>query len=74
MYTYLKNLFLDETMFIGLMRGLLLTFGVLAETGQLDPVLVGLPPMVAQFAGIAAVFSAAFIRSSSSASVPVKGK
>lgn len=74
MGAYFHALWTDQTMFIGLVRGLFGVLGVMAETGQLNAVLQYLPEPIAASIGVVFIFIALFMRSSSSSSVPANPK
>lgn len=70
MGTWLKNLWSDQTVFFGTLRGLLFAIAAAAASGALNPLLEVLPENVRLWVGPALALVAGFMRSSSSPSVP----
>ena len=63
MWPFVKNLFLDETKFVGMFRAGLMGLGAAQLSGVLD--LTFLPEAVANVVGIGSLMGAGLLRSSS---------
>jgi len=74
MFSYFKALWTDQTVFIGVVRALAGTLGIMMETGKMDAALSHLPAATGDWLGVALIAAALFMRSSSSSSVPAKPK
>jgi len=74
MFSYFKALWTDQTVFIGVIRSVAGTLGIMMETGKMDAALSHLPVATGDWLGVALIAAALFMRSSSSTSVPVQPK